>query len=224
MESTMLRRRSAPRLSWLTGRLAAALFVISVTGASACPLCYEAARQMVTVGQQLDASDRVVLAVPLAGADQFRIVEIVKGKDAVGYDIADPVTGLDTTAAASRDAYLLVRDPLALQWNSLGTILPEYADWLRQLTATFLVKGDRPRATWPLSMQTSLGLSYAGWRQRIALALPYLETSDSLAARIAWGELARAPYATLDVARSRIDATAVESWLDDPKLVSRHAA
>jgi hypothetical protein len=105
-----------------------------------------------------------------------------------------------------------------------GTILPEYADWLRQLTATFLVKGDRPRATWPLSMQTSLGLSYAGWRQRIALALPYLENSDSLGARIAWGELARAPYATMDVARSRIDATAVESWLDDPKLVSRHAA
>jgi hypothetical protein len=28
----------------------------------------------------------------------------------------------------------------------------------------------------------------------------------------------------MDVARSRIDATMVESWLDDPKLVSRHAA
>jgi hypothetical protein len=67
-------------------------------------------------------------------------------------------------------------------------------------------------------------LSYDGWRQRIALVLPYLENSNSLAARIAWGELASAPYATLDVARSRIDTSAVESWLDDPRLASRHAA
>jgi hypothetical protein len=204
--------------------LAAALFVISVTGALACPLCYETARQMVTIGQQLDVSDRVVLAVPLAGGNQFRIVEIVKGKDAIGDVIADPVTGLDTTAAAGRDAYLLVRDPLAQQWSSQGTIRAQYADWLRQLTATFLVKGDRPRPTWPLNMQTSPTLSYAGWRQRIALVLPYLENSDPLAAQIAWGELARAPYATMDVARSRIDATTVERWLDDPKLSSRHAA
>jgi hypothetical protein len=36
--------------------------------------------------------------------------------------------------------------------------------------------------------------------------------------------LARAPYAVMDVARSRIDAAAVASWLDDPKLVGRHAA
>ena len=73
-------------------------------------------------------------------------------------------------------------------------------------------------------MQTSFTLSYDGWRQRIALILPYLENSDPLAARIAWGELARAPYATLDVARSRIDATAVEAGWSNPKLVSRHAA
>ena len=107
---------------------------------------------------------------------------------------------------------------------SLGTIRAEYADWLRQLAATALVKGDRPRPTWPLNMQTSSTLSYAGWRQRIALVLPYLENPDPLAAQIAWGELARAPYAIMDVARSRIDAATVESWLDDPRLASRHAA
>jgi hypothetical protein len=73
-------------------------------------------------------------------------------------------------------------------------------------------------------MLKSSTLSYDGWRQRIALVLPYLENSDPLAARIAWGEFARAPYATVDVARSRIDAAAVERWLNDPKLTSRHAA
>jgi hypothetical protein len=91
--------------------LAAALFVISVTGASACPLCYEAARQMVTIGQQLDRADRVVLAVPLVGGNQFRIVEIVKGKDSIGDVIEDPVTGFDA-ATVGGGPFLLLRDPL----------------------------------------------------------------------------------------------------------------
>ena len=186
-----------------------------------CPLCYEAARQTVTIGRQLDMADRVVLAVPLAGG-KFHIVEIVKGKDAVGDAIADPVTGLD--AAADGDPYLLFRDVAAPQWTSVGTMRAEYANWLRQLAATSLVKGDRPRPTWPMNMHTSFTLSYDGWRQRILLVLPYLENPEPLAARIAWGELARAPYAALDVARSRIDTAAVESWLRNPKLVFRHAA
>ena len=210
-------------LGWLKCRLAALFLVISAAAALGCPLCYEAARQLVTIGQRLDMADRVVLAVPLADASQFRIVEVVKGKDAVGDIIADPVTSLDAATAPGCDPCLLVRDPLAPQWTSMGAIRAEYTDWLRQLAATVFVKGDRPRPTWPSNMPMSSVLSYAGWRQRIVLILPYLENSEPLAAEIAWGELARAPYAVMDVARSRIDAAAVESWLDDPKLVSRHA-
>ena len=218
-------RRSSASASpmWLQCALAASFLFISVHAAVACPLCYEAARQVVTIGQQLDMADRAVLAMPLTGG-KFRIVEIVKGEDAVGDVIAEPVTGLDAAAAADGDRYLLFRDPAAPQWTFLGTIRAEYAAWLRQLAATFFVKGDRPRLIWPLNMQTSSTLSYDGWRQRIALVLPYLENSDPLAARIAWGELARAPYVTLDVARSRINSAAVESWLDNPTLASRHAA
>ena len=145
----------------------------------------------------------------------------MKGKDANGDVIADPATGAEA-AVGDGDPYLLVCDSLTSHWASLGTIRAQHADWLRQLAATFLVTGDRPRPTSPLD--ASSALSYEGWRQRIALVLPYLENSDPLAANIAWGELARAPYATLGVARSRIDATAVESWLQNPKLVSRHPA
>jgi hypothetical protein len=202
--------------------LAAAFFAVSVTGASACPLCYEAARQMVTVGQQLDMSDRVVLAVPLPGGAKFRIVAIIKGKDAVGDVIADTVTNLDTAVSARADPYLLVRDTLAPRRTNLGPIRAELANWLRQLAATFLVKGDHPRPTGLQSTQAAL--SYAGWRQRIAVVQPYFESSDPLAAEIAWGELARSPYAVMDVVRSRIDAGTVTSWLDDPKLASRRAA
>jgi hypothetical protein len=217
-----LPRSPAPRrLKWT---LAAFFLLISAVAAAACQLCNEAARQSVTIGQRLDSADRVVLAVPLAGANQLRMVEVVKGRDAVGDIIADPVMELDAAAAANNDPCLLVRDPFASQWTSLGTIRAEYADWLRQLVATAFVKGDRPRPTWPSNMQTSSTLSYAGWRQRVALVLPYLENPDPQAAQIAWGELARAPYAIMDVARSRIDAEAVGNWLDDPRLASRHAA
>jgi hypothetical protein len=179
-------------------------------------------RQLVTVGQQLDMADRAVLALPVAGGNQFRIVAIVKGKDAIGDTLAGPVTGVEV--AGGGDPYLLVRDPLAAQWTSVGTIPAQYADWLRQLVAASFVKGDRPRPKWPLDIRTSFTLSYAGWRQRIALVTPYLESSDPMVAQIAWGELARAPYVVMDVARSRIDPVAVESWLDDANLVSRRAA
>jgi hypothetical protein len=179
---------------------------------------------MLTIGQQLDTADRVVLAVPIAGGNQLRIVEIVKGKGTIGDIVAAPAMDLAAPTAPGRDPFLLLGNPLDAEWSSLGTIRIEYAGWLRQLVATVFVKGDRPRPTWPSTMLKSSTLSYDGWRQRIALVLPYLENSDPLAARIAWGELARAPYATVDVARSRIDAAAVERWLNDPKLASRHAA
>jgi hypothetical protein len=179
-------------------------------------------RQLVTIGQQLDMADRAVLALPVPGGNQFRIVAIVKGKDAIGDGLADPVTGVEV--AAGGDPYLLVRDPLAAQWTSVRTIPAQYADWLRQLAAASLVKGDRPRPSWPLDLRTLFTLSYAGWRQRMALVMPYLECSDPMVAQIAWGELARAPYVVMDVARSRIDPAAVEGWLDDANLVSRRAA
>jgi hypothetical protein len=220
----LIRLPRSPAARRLKCTLAAFFLLISAAAAVACQLCYEAARQSVTIGQRLDSADRVVLAVPVAETNQLRIVEVVKGNAVVGDIIADPVTDLDPAAAQGSDPYLLVRDPVALQWTGLGTIRAEYADWLRQLVATAFVKGDRPRPAWPSNMQTSSTPSYAGWRQRVALVLPYLENPDPLAAQIAWGELARAPYAIMDVARSRIDAAAVESWLHDPKLVSRHAA
>ena len=177
---------------------------------------------MVTVGLQLDTADRAVIAVPVGDGSQFQVVDVIKGSDAVGAVIADAVTRLDAAAPAVHDSLLLLHDPVAHQWTSAGLMRAKYADWLRQLTATSLVKGERARAAWPRTIASS-ALSYAGWRERVALVLPHLESPDALVAQIAWGELARAPYAVLDVAKSRIDATTVEGWLSDPKLTARHA-
>ena len=216
-------RRSSSRAGWLKLCFAFALPLLS-TAAAACPLCYEAARQMMTEGVQLDMADRAVLAVREAGGGPLRIVAVVKGPDALGDVIAEPVTEAGEAASTAGEPSLLIHDPTAPQWTSLGAIPLEDADWLRRIAATRDVAGDRPRRTWPLTTATADTLSYAGWRQRIALVAPYLENANPLAARLAWGELARAPYAALDAARSRVDPASVEAWLDDPKLAPRRAA
>ena len=50
----------SPRAGWRKLCFALALALVSTTAAE-CPLCYEAARQMMTEGVQLDSSDRAVL-------------------------------------------------------------------------------------------------------------------------------------------------------------------
>jgi hypothetical protein len=180
----------------------AVFFCLSSTAtALACQVCLEAARALLTIGGQLDVADRVVLAAA-TGPTQFRVVAVVKGGNAVGDNVTDPVTDLDALAPTEHDPWLLLRDGLAPQWTALGAINAQYADWLRQLA--------------------SLDRGEAGWRRRIALVLPYLEAPDPLAAQIAAGEVARAPYTTLDAAKSRVDPKLLEGWLDHPWHASRH--
>ena len=216
-------RRSSPRAGWLKLCFALALPLLSTT-AAACPLCYEAARQMMTEGVRLDSADRAVLAVREAGGGPLRIVAVVKGSDTLGDVIAEPVAETGEAAPAAGEPSLLIHDPTAPEWTSLGAIPLEDADWLRRIAASREVAGDRPRRTWPLTTATADALSYAGWRQRVALVLPYLENANPLAARLAWGELARAPFVAMDAALSRVDPAAVEAWIDDPKLAPRRAA
>lgn len=220
MSSRAPRSSARGRRIWaLVGVL---LFVSSAT-ASACPLCYEAAKQSMTIGLKLDMSEDAVLAVALPDGSRYHVVAVIKGND-VGDIPADKVDATDAGTTPSAGTVLLLRHAISTDWTSVGAIGVEYASWLRQLIATVAVEGKRPRPTWPLALQTSFNLSEAGWRQRIALILPYLEDVNPLAAEIAWGELARAPYAALDVVRSHIDLHRISGWLDDPRLAHRHAA
>ncbi len=216
-------RRTSPPAGWLKLFFALTLPLVS-TAAAACPLCYAAARQMMTEGVQLDSTDRAVLAARDEASGPLRIVAVVKGSDRLGDAIAEPVTEAAEAASVAGEPSLLIHDPTAPQWTSLGTIPLKDADWLRRIVATREVAGDRPPRTWPLTMSTADALSYAGWRQRVALVAHYVENANSLAARLAWGELARAPYATLDAARSQVGPASIEAWLDDPKLAPRRAA
>lgn len=207
-------------------RPAALLLVLASSTAAACPLCAEAARQFVTIGQQLDVADRVVLADPLPDGRRYRVVAVVKSDIPVGSLITEPVTAGDGSSPTGGGPFLLIDDPLAKGWDSLGTLPVRDATWLRELSATYGVKGERPQLSGPLTLGATftLTLSDTGWKQRLAFVLPHLESPDPLAAEIAWGELARAPYSTLQVANSHIEPAMVRRWLANSKLASRHAA
>jgi len=237
----MLGRRLSRWIRWLKLGFALALPLAVPTAALACPLCYQALKQLNAEGVRLDAADRAVLAARDGAGAPLRIVAIIKGGDTVGDVVSEPVTDIKGGGAVgdivsepvteagepttgSGEQLLLIHDPVAPQWTRLGTIPLADAEWLRQVAATPQIGGERPRRTWPLTVSTADALSYAGWRARIALLLPRLEDKNPFVARLAWGELARAPYAALDVARSRVDAAAVEAWLSDPNLASRRAA
>jgi hypothetical protein len=173
--------------------LAGLLLLGSVTKSFACQVCLEAARELLSIGGQLDVADRVVLAAPVA-ENQFRIVEVVKGKDAVGDILSDPVTGIEAEAPAGPGPWLLVNDGIAARWTSLGTIRARYGDWLRQLA--------------------SFDSSDPGWRRRVAFVLPYLENPDPLVAEIAVGEVARVMGWHLNVRFCQGQPTMVSSGRD----------
>ena len=234
-------RRLSRWSRWLKLGFALSLPLVAPTAALACPLCYQTLKQLMTEGVQLDAADRAVLAARDSAGAPLRIVAIIKGSDALGDVVSEPVTDINggggvgdfvpvpVTQAGepttdSSEPLLLIHDRVTPQWTRLGTIPLVDAEWLRQVAATREIGGERPRRTWPLTMSTADALSYAGWRARIALVLSRLEDKNPFVARLAWGEFARAPYPALDVARSRVDAAVVEAWLSDPKLASRRAA
>lgn len=216
---------------------AASLFMLAaIFSAAACPICFSG--MVVTIGQQMDAADQVVLAVPLSDGEQFKVVAVVKGDFTVGATISEPVSRVkgalaidafvadpvsrSTAALAHRDKpFLLMRNALGQQWSGAGVIDIENAGWLRQLAATYRSDRAHSRPAWPRSTQTVSELTDEVWRERIALVAPYLENPEPLAADIAYGEISRAPYNVLRTLKEKLTATTVARWTDDPKLAAR---
>jgi hypothetical protein len=182
-----------------------ALVLASVPG-QACPLCLGGLA--FTPGQQLDVADQAVLAAPVAGGRQWRIFEVVKGAAPVGPLLAGPVEGTDGAAVRAGRPSLLLRHALSPRWFRVGTLGVEYASWLRQLAAT------GPGA----------GRTDVDWRGRVSLVSRYLEDPELLAADIAYGEIARAPYGALRSLKARVEPATIARWLDDPKLAARQPA
>jgi hypothetical protein len=67
-------------------------------------------------------------------------------------------------------------------------------------------------------------LSESDWRERLAVIAPALESSEPLVAEVAYGELARAPYAAMRSLKPVLDPSAIAGWVGDPALAGRRAA
>jgi hypothetical protein len=189
----------------LLGTLVMALIVASAP-ALACSLCLGGA--VFAPGLQLDAADQAVIAVPAAGGPQWRIVEVVKGRVTTDEVIAEPTDAAEEAAGRAGNAVLLLNHAQWPRWSAVGTIDARYAGWLRRLAATGPAT-DRPDID---------------WRARVAIVAPYLEDPEPLAAALAYGELARAPYGALRPLKPRLEAGTILRWLDDPRLAARHPA
>jgi hypothetical protein len=189
----------------VAGALAIALVFASAT-VRACPLCLGG--MVFTLGQQLDAADQAVLAVPVAGGRQWHIIEVVKGAIIAGQVAAEPAAWADGAATRVSRPVLLLNHAQWPSWSALGTIGTEYAGWLRRFAATG-----------PMAHRPDVD-----WRSRVALVSPYLEDPEPLAADIAYGEIARAPYGTLRSLKGRVEPATIVRWLDDPRLAARRPA
>ena len=191
---------------WVLLGALGALMIFASPDAQACPLCLGGV--LFAPGQQLDVAEQAVLAAPTLNGTRWHVIEVAKGNAVVGQVIAEPVDWADAAAIRAGRPLLLLRHEQWPRWSGVGTIGVEHAGWLRQLAATG-PRTDRPDVD---------------WRGRVALVSPYLENAEPLAALIAYGEIARAPYGALRSLKPRLDAVTIARWLDDPKLGARRPA
>jgi hypothetical protein len=197
----VIRKRQTTR-----GLLAAVLACVSAA-AGACPICLGAGQP--TKAQELAAAQQAVLAVPTADASRFRVIEVIRGDRPSSSTIEGgyPRTGpaVDAKVPKGKPLLLVRNDPFPAG-VILGAIGAEQSGWLRKLAT-----GKRFE-----------DMSAQAWRARVALVVPYLENSEPLAAELAYGALAAAPYAAMRTAKLQLDGRAVRGWLADPQLAARH--
>jgi hypothetical protein len=204
--------------------LVAALSVVIVLAASpaaACPICFSG--RVAPPGQKIDAADVAVLARPLTPSGPYEVTKVIKGGIAEGTLVVD-VSGGPRSPDTRQTSMLLVRNALSQQWFILGAVSDLRAPWLREFAAGGPQPGDRSSAAWPRTVQATPDMTDEGWRQRLALVAPELESQDQLLAEIAYGEIARAPYRLLRGLRGVRAPAEIARWVADPALAGRRPA
>jgi hypothetical protein len=177
------------------------------TVAAACPICLGAGQH--STAQELAAAQQAVLALPTADAGRFRVIEVIRGKRPSTGTIEGgyPRSALVVDAEVPKgEALLLVREDPLPGWVVLGAIGIDHSGWLRKLAVG----------------KHSDEISAQEWRDRVALVVPGLESRQPLVAKIAYGDLAAAPYGALHTAKPRLDTRSVRAWLANPELAARH--
>ncbi len=228
-------------MRWLTG----ALLLFACGRVGGCPLCldsqgYASAQELVsrqraqmalpgTGGAPPDVINAIRDEVPTAGAGYrldrdaagnavlaqlgdngtpLKVVEVIRGEMPAGGTIEPSwVIGLPRNAAPSVKPLLLIRARKWQSWANVGPIGVEHAEWLRKLAAA----------------KRTTDTTDAEWRAEAPFVLAHLESAEPLAAEIAYGELARAPYSALRSLKGRLDVLALRQWTADPRLAKRQS-
>jgi hypothetical protein len=178
------------------------LALVGSGSAKACQMC-AAILQLTISAQELVYAEHSVLAMPVADANEFRVVTVIRGDAPPGNTIK--IADVFRPALKSDKPLLLIRDKSWRQWVNFGPVNADRADWLRKLSMT----------------KRNFEMNDAEWREHVAYLLPYLENAEPMIAEIAYNELARAPYVALRSLKPRLDAAVVRAWLKDPKLAAR---
>jgi hypothetical protein len=210
----------ARRAQVLLPALAASLLI--ATGAAwACPICFSG--RFVAYGQKIDAADAVVLATPIGESGLYRVLKPIKGPTPIGTLVVD-VNPPNPALAVPNRPMLILRNRSSQQWSALGSLAEGQADWLRAF-ASGSPSSSRPAAgAWPRTLDTTGDLTDEDWAARLALVSANLESSDRLAAEIAYGEIARAPYRLLRNLKGTRQSGEVTAWLANPDLAPRRPA
>jgi hypothetical protein len=202
-------------------RLAVIALFLAVLGcpALACPICFTG--RVASIGQKLDAADAAVLAQQVSPNGTYKVVEVIKGgADSIPAIITEVTLRTDAPPSSSDAPQLLLRNRLSGGWTSLGAISLRHTGWLRELAAMEPLGEPMARLVEPRGLMGS----DESWIKRLRLVAPYLESSDPLAAEIAYGEVARAPYRDLRLLKNELTAATIVRWLADPRLAARRAA
>jgi hypothetical protein len=190
--------------------VAVALALLAVAGAgpaAACAICLSAVS--VSLAEEIDATDRAVLAVPDSGG--FRVLAVLKGDGAPGEIIpADTLVPAPAPPEAGR-ALLLLHNSFAGTWKAIGVAHPENAAWLRDIASAPPLASDDDHEVAP-------GPALA---VRLALAVPRFEDADPLVAEIAHDQVARAPYAALASLAEALDPAALRAFIAAPGTAAR---
>ena len=185
----------------------AALAVACAGPASACAICLSAVS--VSLAEEIDATDRAILAVP--DGTGLRVLAVLKGDGAAGAVIAADALVPAPAPPGDGQALLLLHNAFAGTWKSVGAALPENAGWLRAIASAPPLEpaGDHEVVAGP------------ALDARLALAVPRFEDADPLVAEIAGDQVARAPYRALAGLAETLDPAAMRGFVAAPGAGAR---
>ena len=176
------------------------LAAIAAPTASACAICAPGAG--LTPGQQMINAQRVVVAKP-DGA-RWQPLATLKGE-------AGPIPPGEVPAPVQPPpgpkAVVFVEDSLTKRWDAVGAVSAEHSEWLRKVAM----------------QKRTAEMGDGDWRERVAFHAPMLEHPEPLIADIAYGEIARAPYAAMRTLKRQLDARRLVGWVNDPARAPRLA-